>query len=334
MKLSDIKTPVSSISGIGPQLTKLLAKQNVFTVGDLLQYYPRDYEDRTRKITLSEFERGKVHTVALVTGQEWFGYGAMKTLKVIINDGTGSGELICFNRAFLERVLVPGSLVTVTGKFEVKYGHLQVKMDIEKDVPEEFREGIKEFRLEAIKPLDCGVIPIYPLTEGLTQKALSKAISKALQQYAHGIEDEVPAELRQSRKLMQKQDAIRLVHQPESLEQAREAHKSLAYEELYLFQKVILERAAKRKGSLKEPPGIDFLNIHAFKADLSPLQKQLLEALPFELTADQQKVIYCMNAEIDRSYRERERILNQLERGMPAPVRPSSTSTITVTGPS
>ena len=329
MKLSDIKTPVSSISGIGPQLTKVLAKQNVFTVGDLLQYYPRDYEDRTRKITLSEFQFGKVHTVALVTGQEWFGYGAMKTLKVIINDGTGSGELICFNRAFLERVLLPGSLVTVTGKFEVKYGHLQTtafdaeKMDLEKDVPEEFREGIKEFRLEAIKPLDCGVIPIYPLTEGLTQKALSKAIAKALQQYAHGIEDEVPAELRQSRKLMQKQDAIRLVHQPESLGQAREAHKSLAYEELYLFQKAILERAERRKGSLKETPGIDFLTIHAFKADLSPLQKQLLEALPFELTADQQKAIYCMNAEIDRSYRERERILNQLERGMPAPVRPS-----------
>ena len=54
MKISDIKTPVSSISGIGPQLTKTLAKVNIFTVGDLLQYYPRDYEDRTRKITFGE----------------------------------------------------------------------------------------------------------------------------------------------------------------------------------------------------------------------------------------------------------------------------------------
>ena len=105
MKVCDIKTPVSSISGIGPQLTKALAKVNVFTVGDLQQYYPRDYEDRTRKVTFREqaSNYGKVHTVAQVLSQEWFGYGRMKTLKIIVNDGTGTAELICFNRAFLEK---------------------------------------------------------------------------------------------------------------------------------------------------------------------------------------------------------------------------------------
>ena len=312
---------------MGPQLTKLLAKQNVFTVGDLLQYYPRDYEDRTKKITLNQFELGKVHTVAQVMGQEWFGYGNMKTLKVIINDGSASAELICFNRSFLEKLLIPGSLITVTGQFAVKYGRLQstsfeaVKMEI----PEEFREHIKEFRLDSIQPADCGVIPLYHLTEGLTQKALSKAIAKALQQYAHGIEDEIPLEIRQKRNFIAKQDAIRLIHQPQSIAQAQEARKTLAYEELYQFQKVILERANRRKGSLKEAEGLQNLDEESFKKDLSPLQKQLLERLPFSLTADQQKVIYEMNAEIDRSYRERERILNQLERGMPSPVRPSFT---------
>ena len=127
MKISDIKTPVSSISGIGPQLTKALAKVNVFTVGDLLQYYPRDYEDRTHKVTFREQaeNHGKVHTVAQVISHEWFGYGRMKTLKIIVNDGTGTAELICFNRAFLEKSLIPGTIITVTGKFEVKYGKLQ-----------------------------------------------------------------------------------------------------------------------------------------------------------------------------------------------------------------
>ena len=127
MKVSDIKTPVSSIAGIGPQLTKTLAKVNVFTVGDLLQYFPRDYEDRTQKVTFREQAQhyGKVHTVAQVIGHEWFGYGKMKTLKIIVNDGTGSAELICFNRAFLEKSLIPGTLITVTGKFEVKYNKLQ-----------------------------------------------------------------------------------------------------------------------------------------------------------------------------------------------------------------
>ena len=325
MKLSDIKTPVSSISGIGPQITKLLAKQNVFTVGDLLQYYPRTYEDRTKKVTLTEFELGKVHTVAQVMGQEWFGYGSMRTLKVIINDGTATAELICFNRSFLERVLVPGTLITVTGQFAVKYGRLQSSSfeAMKMEVPEEFREHIKEFRLDAIQPVDCGVIPVYPLTEGLTQKSLSKAIGKALQQYAHGIEEEIPESIRKERKLIAKQDAVRHIHQPESIAQAQEARRTLAYEELFLFQKVILERAERRKGSLKEAAGTDSLDEGAFQKSLSPLQEKLCASLPFALTADQKKVIFEMNAEIDRSYTERERLLNQLERGMPSPVRPS-----------
>ena len=327
MRLSDIKTPVSSITGIGPKLTAILARQNIFTAGDLLQYFPRDYEDRTRKITLTEFELGKVHTVAQVTGHEWFGYGAMRTLKVIINDGTATAELLCFNRAFLEKVLVPGTLITVTGTFSIKYGRLQstsfeaVKMEI----PEELRNHIKEFRFDAIEPAESGVIPIYPLTEGLTHKALCMAIAKALQQYAHGIEDEIPAEIIARRGLIAKQDAVRQIHQPQSIQQAQEARRTLAYEELFLFQKVILERAGRRKGNLEKnaeaqsPGDADFLQ------SLSPLQKSLLDALPFALTDDQKKVIFEMDAEIDRSYTERERILNQLESGTPVPPRPSFT---------
>lgn len=108
MKIADIKTPVSAVTGVGPQLTKTLSKLNVFTVGDLLQYYPRDYDDRTKKVYLKDFATApshRVHTVAQVVSQEWFGYGTMKTLKIIINDGTATADLICFNRAFLEKTL-------------------------------------------------------------------------------------------------------------------------------------------------------------------------------------------------------------------------------------
>ena len=110
MKINDIKTPVSAISGVGPQLTKNLARLNVFTVGDLLQFYPRGYEDRSKKVTLDQYKTNpKIHTVARVMGQEWFGYGRMRTLKILINDGTAPAELICFNRAFLENQLVTGN---------------------------------------------------------------------------------------------------------------------------------------------------------------------------------------------------------------------------------
>ncbi len=261
----------------------------------------------------------------------------MKNLKIIVNDGTGSAELICFNRAFLEKSLIPGTLITVTGKFEVKYNKLQstafeaVKME----VPEELQNHIKEYRFDAIQPVDCGVIPIYPLTEGLTQKAVSKSIANALQQYAHGIEDELPAELIQQRGLMKKQDALRLVHQPQSIAQAQEARNTLAYEELYHFQYIIAERTYKRKGfTVVEPVETtvalsqghsELVSESDFEDSLSPLQIDFLNTLPFPLTEDQRKVIFEMDEEIDRSYKERERVLNQLDRGMPPPTTPTFT---------
>lgn len=358
MKVSDIKTPVSSISGIGPQLTKALAKVNVFTVGDLLQYYPRDYEDRTHKVTFREQaeNHGKVHTVAQVISLEWFGYGRMKTLKIIINDGTGTAELICFNRAFLEKSLIPGTIITVTGKFEVKYGKLQSTAfeAIKHDTVVE--PGID---LSSIAPKESGIIPIYPLTEGLSQKAVSKAVSQALQQYAHGIENELPSELIKARGLLQKQDAIRLIHRPSEMSQAAAARRTLVYEELFQFQSVLAKRIYNRKGftantvivpksavietkstvvesventaapdkSTGTQGSFDKLNhpdidISQFADSLSPLQLDFFNSLPFPLTDDQHKVIYEMDAEIDRSYTERERVLNQMDRGLPPPSTP------------
>ena len=338
MKVSEIKTPVSSIAGIGPQLTKTLAKVNVFTVGDLLQYYPRDYEDRTRKVTFREqaANYGKVHTVAQVVAHEWFGYGRMKTLKIIVNDGTGTAELICFNRAFLEKSLVPGTIITVTGKFEVKYGKLQsTAFEVIKhtEIPVvECPSG--RIETTAIAPKESGIIPIYPLTEGLTQKAVTKAVSQALQQYALGIENELPAELIEKRGLLSKQEALRLIHRPSEMSQAAAARRTLVYEELFQFQSVIAKRIYDRKGKggFTDPfdsaqgalnkPNVDD---STFANSLSPLQLDFFNSLPFPLTDDQRTVIYEMDAEIDRSYRERERVLNQLDRGMPPPTTPTFT---------
>ena len=361
MKVSEIKTPVSSIAGIGPQLTKTLAKVNVFTVGDLLQYFPRDYEDRTRKVCFREqaANYGKVHTVAQVVAHEWFGYGRMKTLKIIVNDGTGTAELICFNRAFLEKSLVPGTIITVTGKFEVKYGKLQSTAFevIKHDTVAEAVETTTGLDLSQIAPKESGIIPIYPLTEGLTQKAVSKAVSHALQQYSLGIENEIPQELIEKHQLLSKQEALRLIHRPTEITQAAAARRTLVYEELFQFQKIIAERVYKRKGhtvsavvecsqseriettaaldkSTGSQGGFDtasgllnhpVVDVSTFTSSLSPLQLDFFNSLPFPLTDDQRKVIYEMDAEIDRSYQERERVLNQLDRGMPPPTTPTFT---------
>ncbi|MDD5929264.1 MAG: ATP-dependent DNA helicase RecG [Spirochaetales bacterium] len=327
MKIGDIKNPVSSISGVGPQLTKTLAKLNIFTAGDLLQFYPYDYDDRTQKITLNKYNQvKKVHTVAKIIAHEWFGYGTMKTLKIKIEDETASADLICFNRSFLERTLPPGTIVTVTGQFFVKYNTLQsTAFEVEKmELPAtEFQD---DFPLKDIQPLNSKIFPVYHLTEGLTQKALCKTISKALQQYALGIENELPEEIIKQRNLLSKQKAIRAIHEPDSIQEAVNARNTLIYEELFLFQQVILSRAEKRKGTIQnqnEKNEKTFISEEEFLKELSPMQETFLNKLPFALTDDQRKVIYEMNEEIDRSYTERSRILNQLDRGLPPPVRPA-----------
>ena len=319
MKLKDIKTPISSIHGIGPQQEKFLAKLNIFTVSDLLSFYPKSYDDRTEKISISDFEKHKkVHAICAVQAHQWFGYGKMKTLKLIINDGTGSASLICFNRNFYEKSLPVGSIICVTGTFEVKFGQIQsTSFEITKLSDSASLSDFKNTPLP-----DSAVIPVYKLTEGLTQKNIRKAVSNAIFQYAKLLENELPEEIIIKRHLLQKKDAIKAIHNPISLKNAEDARYSLIFEELFNFQSVILERAFKHKGFIPQL-SIDYssdssennriknnFDLNEFEKNLSPLQKKLIERLPFKLTEDQMFVIFQMNNEIDRGYKERSKILS------------------------
>lgn len=319
MKLKDIKTPISSIHGIGPQQEKFLAKLNIFTVSDLLSFYPKSYDDRTEKISISDFEKHKkVHAICAVQAHQWFGYGKMKTLKLIINDGTGSASLICFNRNFYEKSLPVGSIICVTGTFEVKFGQIQsTSFEITKLSDSASLSDFKNTPLP-----DSAVLPVYKLTEGLTQKNIRKAVSNAIFQYAKLLENELPEEIIIKRHLLQKKDAIKAIHNPISLKNAEDARYSLIFEELFNFQSVILERTFKHKGFIPQL-SIDYssessennriknnFDLNEFKKNLSPLQKKLIERLPFKLTEDQMFAIFQMNNEIDRGYKERSKILS------------------------
>ena len=302
MKLKDIETPVSSVSGVGPALEKLLAKVDVFTISDLLSYWPRDFEDRTRHIPLASWKSfPKVHTIAQVINHSWFGYGRMKTLRVIIDDGTAQGALICFNRPFLEKSLPVGSVIAVTGAFTLRYGELQSTAFEASCIDK--NNSIDNYR-DAPVP-GSAVLPVYPLTAGLTQAQIRKVMAKALKEYGKGIEDEIPEEIIEKRSLMHKMQAVASMHQPKSLEEALLAKKTLVYEELYSFQKVILERSEEHRRIAQSAQRDD--SPESFENSLSPLQKQLLARLPFSLTTDQKHVITEINSDIDLSHSEEAR---------------------------
>ncbi len=306
MKLSEINNSVSTLPGVGAKTAALFAKLNVFSVGDLLQFYPRDFEDRTQRISLNQFELfPKVHTIAQVCAHEWFGFGKMRTLKVLVTDKTAQAELVCFNRPFMERELPVGAICGVTGRFEVKYGRLQSTAFETVKIAE---SGSLEDFATATVP-DSRVVPVYPLTEGLSQKIVSKAVGAALNQYARGIDEEISEDIRIKRALLTKGEALRKMHQPRTLQEALEARRTLSYEELFAFQTVIARRALEHKGELPETDLTEnatsaqkAISASDFEKTLSPRQKQLLARLPFPLTDDQRSVIAQMNADIDRAY--------------------------------
>lgn len=295
MKLQDIGTPVSSLSGVGPAIAKLLARLDIFTVSDLLSFWPRDWEDQTKHIPLSEWNTAKVHTIAQVTAHDWFGFGKMRTLRVRITDGTCPASLICFNRPFLEKSLPIGAVISVTGKFDVRYGELQSSAF---EATCMARDGSLSEYEDAVVP-NSAVFPVYPLTAGLSQVQLRKVIARALSEYGRGIEDEIPEEIREKRQFMHKQQAVLAMHKPDTLEDALKARDTLIYEELFNFQKAILSRAAEHRKTAQEAYSKEGGAGHP----LSPRQEQLLSRIPFQLTEDQKKVMEEMNADLDLSWK-------------------------------
>ena len=307
MHISELNNSISSLPGIGAAKQALFARLNIFTIADLLQFYPRAYEDRTHKITIGgaiQNQTGKIHTVAQIVAHDWFGYGRMKTLKLIASDGTGTVELVAFGRAFLEKTHPVGQIVALSAKCEVKYGKFQsTSFDIAK-----ITDGGNLAAFADVAVPDSRVFPIYPLTEGLTSKIITKTMTAAFNQFSLGLENDLPPEIIEKRHLLPKRDALRAIHFPETLAEAVDARNTLVFEELFLFQKTLAERALAHRGKLPEieadSSGSEQRQVteEEFAASLSTKQKDLLSRLPYTLTADQKSVIALMNEDIDRNY--------------------------------
>ena len=274
--LHELRQPAATLKGAGPLVAARLGRMGISTIADLLIHYPRDYEDRSTLIPFSRFaEDVPVLTIAEVSSHEWFGFGRMKTLKIHVHDESSEACLICFNRPFLEKSLPVGSTVLVYGRFQFRYGEIQsTSFDAE--------------RLEPGRNPESGLLPLYPLTEGLAQGSMRKLMKLALEMYGKRVEDELDAELLARRGLMGKAQALCATHFPADSAQAEAARKSLAYEELFKFQLGIALRISARRAqnlSRKAVPGT--------------LARRLVERLPFSLTEDQLKAILEIDADLD-----------------------------------
>ena len=260
---------LEKIKGIGPKTKELLNKLNIYTINDLLTYYPfrYDYLRRTDLLNLKDnisdikiVIDGKVDSVVIMNH-----FKKINKISFRIETVYGKMGVILFNRAFLKNNLRIGTNIVVIGKYDKKNNVLVASDILFKSL------GKKE-----------EIIPVYHLTSGITSNTLKKFINEALLSYKDQVVDNIPKYLNDKYNFVSKKLALSIVHNPSDKEKLEEVLKRLKYEELFEFMFKINYLKYKRK---KENIGIKR------DVDIQKLDK-VIKSLPFELTEDQLKTTY------------------------------------------
>jgi ATP-dependent DNA helicase RecG len=282
MFLRELGEPVSRIKGAGPETVKLLARAGISTMADLLCHYPRDWEDRSHPVPLADYAKHpQVSTTVTVTALEWIGYGKMRTLKVHVEDGSASAALLCWNRPFMEKQLDIGGRYGLWGRFQYKYGEIQ--------------SG--SFEISSPSAGEPGILPVYPLSAGLSQALLRRLVRRALEACLPLIGEELPQEIIEKEKLLPRAGAIRAIHFPASTEELGQARRTLIYGELFYLEIMVGRRAMERR-KIRRGPAPRGGKAGAEGGLPGPLQRRLLERLPFKLTPGQEGALGEINRDM------------------------------------
>ncbi|MDR0465097.1 MAG: ATP-dependent DNA helicase RecG [Treponema sp.] len=281
MFLRSCRIPVKSIINKNENIIPKLARLGIFSVSDLLSFYPRDWEDRGNMVPLKNFKDNCVCTLVTVLSREFMGYGPTRAMKVFVEDDTSQAVLNCFNlskRPWLEKTLVTGSRHFVFGNFSVKKGALQSSS---------FKTSV-ETKADKFNK----IFPVYSLTSGLKQINIQHLTSELLKRYAKEIEDELPLFITQKRNLLSKREAIKEIHFPSSLSSLERAKETLVYEELFYLEVMVIRRSLERKRINKGAVST------GGEKEFTPLQRRLLDRLPFKLTDGQRGAVEEINGDM------------------------------------
>ncbi|MCG8572827.1 MAG: ATP-dependent DNA helicase RecG [Spirochaetes bacterium] len=268
MIFSELTTPLTSLKGVGKKLESSFSKLGITNIAQLLRYFPRTYSDRRNPVSLAAAvkKQESVTVKAKVIEHRLIGKNRYRQfLKILIHDGLSYGALLCFNRNFLSKQLIPGEVYFITGKFFFQYNEIQCS----------------SFEFESIATETISrIIPIYSLTEGLLQKHLRLAVQQALTKYIPELEDDLPSAVCQANQLIPLKAAFQQIHFPEEYKEYYSAKKRLVYQEFFYQKLFLLAEKEKRARITKERKRVD-----------NHLVDTALQSLPFTLTSYQQEAI-------------------------------------------
>ena len=275
-KLSD---PVTILKGVGPSKAKQFAALNIFTLEDLICHFPRGYEDRTRLTTIDKLEVDKpacFRAMVMSSPQTHKIRKGLDITKVRVADHTARLNLTFFNQKFTTDRLQYGREYIFYGTLTGDYMGYGMTSPV-------FEE------LDSQPILTRRVLPIYPLTAGLSNASVLKAVQQALSVCPVPAEV-LPESVRREYGILPAERAYYAIHQPTSMEEAELAKRRLIFEEFFVFSAGLSLMRAARAG--KKLPPYKHTDLSSFYG-----------ALPFTLTGAQQRAI--------------EEIVSDLKRGTP-----------------
>src|SRR3954465_2573329 len=268
-----LDTPVKFLKGVGERRAEALARLGIRTARDLLWHLPHRYVDASSVTPLARAEIGQeVACVGRVVAK-----GVVPTRRglrifhAVLRDDSGVLECVWPGQAFLDRSIVVGQTLLVSGPVRFYHGRQLAP-----------REFVVLSDGEGDDPLAAGrVLPVYPATEGLSHKIIRSLIDRPLDALIALAEDPVPPAIRAEAGLMPLTEALRSVHRPEFAVQAEAGRRRLAFDELLDLQLMLTRARAVAK---RQRSGVAF----TLRRDLT---SRLKAALPWELTGDQQRAL-------------------------------------------
>ncbi len=263
----DLNTGIRYLKGVGEKRAEAFAKLGIFTVGDLLNFFPRDYEDRRKILDISELRAGDKACIRarisspVRTRKIRRGFSLAEFRAV---DESGGINIAFFNQKYSVDKLVPGKTYIFFGKVEERGGRLTMTNPT---FESEDSSGVKT----------GAILPIYPLTSGISADVLRGAIRNALSEFSGGLVESLPEDIRRKFRLAHVGYSYREIHFPSSEEELEIAKRRLVFEELFVLSLGLMHLRGRRDTET----GFAIKNVSA---------DAFYKALPFEMTRAQLRV--------------------------------------------
>lgn len=272
----DLRESVTSLKGVGPKKAEALKKLGISTMEDLVFFLPRSYEDRRNRIDISDAaeDQNSVVTgeVKLVVNDRYRG-GRKQMLRLLVEDGTGSMEVVFFNAKYLQHSFRTGRKYTFFGKVTRNFGKMQM-------IHPEFSDA---------DGMEDGILPVYPLTKGISQREM-RTWQKSLKRAYSMAEDILSSEAVERNRLCSLSYALENVHFPQEKQKLLEAKYRLIFDELLILQTGLF---MARQNVTDGRNGIAF----SPEADTG----RYIESLPYPLTGAQQRCVEEIERDLESS---------------------------------